>query len=69
MVSGGLAPSSGLLFSHPMSTGIEYWFYGFFLFHYAILLGIREFAHCWGRDSRDHRGYQDGSRLLEIRFC
>ena len=30
MVSGGLAPSGGLLFLQPMPTGIEYWFYGFF---------------------------------------
>ena len=30
VVSDGLAPRSGLLFSHPMRLGIGYWFRGLF---------------------------------------
>jgi len=62
VVSGGSAPSSGLLFWHPMPTGIGYWFHR--VLSRPTPLGIREFAHCWGRDFRDHGGSWDIRMVL-----
>ena len=60
VVSGGLAPRSGLLFSHPMPVGIGYWFLSC-----PVPLGIRGFAHCWDRDFRDHGGSWDIRTVLD----
>jgi len=35
------------------------------LFSHPMPLGIREFAHCWGRDFRDHGGSWDISMVLD----
>ena len=67
MVSGGLAPRSGLSFSHPMLVGIGVLVLSFI--SYPMPLGIRELVHCWGRGFMDHGGYQDSSRSLGIRLC